>query len=74
MNKARRKLLADLANQLSDLKESLDFLRDDEQTAFDNLPESLQGSEMGQAMENAISVMEEQSDQIDSIIAELIEL
>lgn len=74
MNKARRKRLAELVELLEDIKAELGYVRDDEQEAFDNPPESIQMSERGEAMETAISTMDDQVDAIDTIILELGEL
>ena len=43
--------------------------QDDEQEAFDNMPESLMESERGEAMEEAIGNMEEAASMIDSIMS-----
>lgn len=59
MNKARRKQLADIRTKIEELQELLEEVRTDEQDAFDNLPESLQGAENGRAMEDAVYKMEE---------------
>ena len=39
MNNARRKKLQKIYGQLEELKEKLDFIIEDEQTALDNMPE-----------------------------------
>lgn len=52
MNEDRRKRIFDAAAELEAVKE-------EEQEAFDNMPESLQGGEKGQAMEAAIEALEE---------------
>ena len=41
MNNARRKKLQKIYDQLEELKEKLDFIIEEEQTAFDNMPDSL---------------------------------
>ena len=53
MNKVRRKALNELKEQLEVLMEELESLRDEEQEAMDNMPESLQGSDRYQMMEDA---------------------
>lgn len=58
MNKQRRKAIGELHEQISAIMEQLDELKDEEQEAYDNTPESLQESERGQAMEEAINQME----------------
>ena len=45
MNKNRRDRLAKLSDQISDIMEKLEELRDEELEAFENLPESLNSSE-----------------------------
>lgn len=64
MNKARRKTLARIASELQDLLDALEPLMEEEQDAFDNLPESFQTGTQGEAMEESISAM---SDAISSI-------
>lgn len=66
MNNVRRKslnLLArriqELQGQINDIVSELETLRDEEQDAHDNLPESLQEGEKGQAMEQAIEHIED---------------
>jgi hypothetical protein len=54
MNKVRRKALDDIKARIEGLKEELDFLKEEEEMAFDNLPESLQGSDRGEKMEEYI--------------------
>jgi len=81
MNKQRRKELSSLCDRVEALKsriEELKTLRDDlvsdiesvrndEQGAYDNLPESLQQGEQGQDMEAAISSMEEATGALEGI-------
>ena len=44
MNKARRKNIQDVVNQLEDLKSTLEDLQGEEEEYRDNIPENLQGS------------------------------
>ena len=55
MNNTRRKEIQDVLNELADLRSRVDTLHGEEQEAYDNMPESLQQSERGQAAENAAS-------------------
>jgi hypothetical protein len=64
MNRQRRKELARIYNVLQDCVSDLEFVRDEEQEAFDNLPESLQYSEKGELMEECV-------DNIESVITDL---
>ena len=81
MNKDRRKALNALQDRLTAVKalmqtnldeleaihSDLEAVRDEEQDAFDNLSENLQGSERGDTMEEAISSMDEAMGTIESI-------
>lgn len=67
MNKKRRKQLEKIAAQLDVLEEQINSLRDEEQEAFDSLPENLQYSERGDTMNEAINEM-------DNIAMELADL
>lgn len=50
--------LTEIANELEQLVTDLEALKDDEQSAYDNMPESLQQSERGQQSEAAVSALE----------------
>lgn len=73
MNKARRKQLADIAAQLEELKDQLVLLEEEEQDAFDNLPEGLQQAEKGQAMELAAQQIATAADAVTEAIEALVE-
>lgn len=51
--------LLDARDRVQDIHDALETLRDDEQDAFDNLPESLQDGERGNAMQDAIGRMDD---------------
>ena len=74
MNKARRKAIADLIDRLDTLKAIADEIRSEVETikgaeseAFENLSESFQGSERGQAMEAAAYALEDAVGAMDEI-------
>ena len=67
MNKKRRKILEEIANKVEELRESLQGLLDEEQEAYDNMPENLQVSERGCYMYDGISSMEESVSTLDDI-------
>ena len=73
MNKARRTRLDKIIEKLEEIKEELEEIKDEEEEAFYNLPESLQYSEKGDKMEDAIAYIEDASDDIDSVIDTLTE-
>ncbi|MFC5358132.1 hypothetical protein [Azospirillum himalayense] len=59
MNKDRRKRLAEAAELLEQALAVISEVKDEEQEAFDNLPESFQQGERGQTMEEAISNLDD---------------
>lgn len=71
MNKQRRKELNDIINKLSDLKDDIVALRDEEQDYYDNMPENLQGGERGEMAENAINEMDNAESSIEDAICSL---
>lgn len=71
MNKERRLGLREIIEELSELRDRLDEVKDDEQAAYENLPDSLQGSERGQAMEEAVQNIEECVDSIEAALGPL---
>ncbi len=58
MNAQRRKQIAKIWDKLEAWEYELSSLMDEEQEAFDNLPESLQETERGEKMSNAIEQMD----------------
>lgn len=71
MNKQRRKMIAEVVEKIETLKGDLEMIRDEEQDAFDNMPESLQGSMRGEEMEEAIEYMDEAIEGLDTAIDSL---
>lgn len=74
MNKARRNAIEKVIAILTDQKEELEALRDEEQEAYDNLPEGIQYSERGEAMEENINDMDTSVDELDYMIDRLQEM
>lgn len=64
MNKNRRNAISDIYDKLIDIQSDLESIRDEEQEAFDNLPESIQYSERGERMEEYISSLDEALDYV----------
>lgn len=64
MNQSRRNQLRDIQQQLQDIYERLDILCNEEQEAYDNMPESIQDSARGDAAQNAIDTLESVRDQV----------
>ena len=65
MNKQRRALLQKVVEMMGDARSLLEEIRDDEQDAFSNLPESIQESERGEQMEEYVYAMEELIDNLE---------
>lgn len=72
MNKLRRKELSRIIEKLErlealrlEIKDELETVLEEEQEAFDNLPESLQESERGQQMQEYIEAMDGALDALD---------
>lgn len=71
MNKERRKQLEEAIAKLEDAKSLIESVRDEEQDAFDNMPEGLQSGERGERMEAAISQMDDAISEIESSVDSL---
>ena len=74
MNKARRKAIEYTISIMQKVSVDLDTIRDEEQEAFDNLPDSLQYSERGEQMEEYIDTLGDAVSDIDDIIGSLCEI
>lgn len=71
MNKARRKKLRTLAEQLDDIMIELEMLKDEEETYLYNIPENLQGSDRYEAAENAVNSLDTACDALDETISSI---
>lgn len=58
MNNTRRKSIQNIFDRLEELMQDIEALQEEEQECYDNLPESLQDSERGQAMQEAADNLE----------------
>lgn len=68
MNKARAAKIAKLAASLQEVHSILEELRDEEQSAYDNMPESLQSSDRGQATEAAAGELDNATSSLQDVI------
>lgn len=73
MNNVRRKEIDKLTAQIEEIKEAIEALRDEEQEAFDNMPESLQDGERGEKMQSAIDALEYAADDLQECLDHLSE-
>lgn len=74
MNKQRRNRLQKVIDQLEELKQEVSFICEEEQEAYDNMPESLQDGERGSQMYENISTLEGQESNFDDLIYNLQEV
>lgn len=71
MNNLRRKQIDLIISKLEESKSELETLLEEEQEAFDNLPDSLQDSEKGEKAQEAISNLEDAISNIEDTINSL---
>lgn len=74
MNANRRRAIEECIAKINDaeyiigeMRDVIESIRDDEEEAHDNLPESLQDSEKGEAMQEAIGNLESALDSIEGL-------
>lgn len=66
MNKIRRKALQEIYDKLSDLREELEAIKDEEDESRENMPENLQGSERYEHSETASGNIDEAMEYLSS--------
>ena len=59
MNNDRRKRIESLTNKLTEIKEEIELLQQEEQDAYDAMPEGIRYSERGDNAESAMAELEE---------------
>lgn len=74
MNKDRRQRLRKAIDQLETVQTDLDDIKSEEELAYDNLPESIQLSERGDEMQEAIETLDGALDAIQDTISNLDEI
>lgn len=71
MNKQRRTEIQDVMDKLTELRDQVECIQNDEQEAFDNLPEGIQASDKGSMMEEAVNSLQDALDGIDEAVSGL---
>lgn len=73
MNKQQRKRISDAIGMLQEAYQTLDqvygeldAIKEEEEEKYDNLPEGLQESEMGEAIQTAIDTLDEACSDLES--------
>ncbi len=74
MNKERRTQIKQLTNELEDIKTKLKYISRKEEGILDNTPENLQGTDRYYESENAIDVLDDVVDCLESAIESLNEI
>lgn len=74
MNKERRTQIKQLTNELEDIKTKLKYISRKEEGIIDNTPENLQGTDRYSESENAIDVLDDVVDDLESAIESLNEI
>lgn len=68
MNRDRRDKLSDILVDLEAAKSDLEEIIDEEQEAFDNLPDNLQCSSRGEEMESGLDELRESFEKLEEVI------
>lgn len=71
MNAQRGKWINSVWDKLDELKSEIESIMEEEQEAYDNLPESIQDGERGEKMQEAIDNLSNSMDSIDEAISYL---
>jgi formiminotetrahydrofolate cyclodeaminase len=73
MNKLRRKAINKLYEQLEEIREAITEIAEEEEEAFNNIPESLEGTERYEAAEAANDNLQSALDSFDELMDYLLE-
>ena len=68
MNRDRRRSISTIIKQLTELKEELESIKDEENESFENIPENLQNSERYEAAAEANENLSEGFDSLEACI------
>ena len=71
MNNIRRKVLKSILEEIEEIKNRLEGVLSDEEEAFDNIPENLQGTERYEKAEEIISYLEDAISELDESISSI---
>ena len=74
MNRERRNRIAEIMDRLNEIADEICEVTQEERDAFDNLPESLQYGERGEAMEAAADELEDVAGEVSELASRLEEL
>ena len=74
MNKEKRNRIAEIMDKLNEIADEICEVAQEERDAFDNLPEAIQYSDRGEAMEAAADELEDVSGEVSELASCLEEL
>ena len=74
MNKERRNKIKKIIQEIERIKNNLQTILQDEEFAFDNMPENLQSSMRGEETEEAIECISEAVDNLEETVDKLSEI
>lgn len=71
MNKNRRKRIQEIIDTIVDAADNLEVIRDEEQEVFDNMPESFQYAERGEAIQEYVNDLDDAVSGLQDVIETL---
>ena len=71
MNNERRERIEAVITSLEEIMDELSMIQEEEQTAYDNLPEGLQESQRGMDIEECAEQLQESVDELGTMIDNL---
>lgn len=71
MKEERLKILKQCLKDIQNAHDVLEEVRNEEEEAFDNMPEGLQDSERGDMMQEAVDTLDEAIDRLDDVLSSL---
>lgn len=71
MNRKQRKRLDELLRIIASAREEIEAMRDEEQDKYDNMPESFQQGERGDAMQTGIDLLDGAATALDDVESNL---
>ena len=73
MNKQRRSTLRAINERISTIKDEIETVMDDEQEAYDNLPDGIRDGDRGEQMADNVSELQRVIDSLESDVIDKID-
>lgn len=73
MNKQRRKALEEIIGELENQKSAIEAILDEEQEAYDNIPESLQDTDRANQIYENIDALQDAIDNLESEVIDALQ-